>query len=302
MVRRMSSYVIDVQRCSIHDGPGIRTTVFLKGCPLSCKWCHNPESQSFQKELSYNSSLCISCGKCVEVCQTNVHQMLDHQHVVDFSKCNQCGTCINVCETKALRMVGNEMTPQEVFDIVKKDKVFYEQSEGGLTISGGEALCHGDFCLELLKLCKEMEIHTCIETSGYASMDTVKKLLPYVDLFLFDFKVSREEDAKTYIGGSLVRIHENFEYIYAKGKKIVLRCPIIPEVNDTNEHFNAIGEMTKKYPDVLGVELLPYHDFGVSKGNNIGKETMKFKFPTQEQKQEWLMYFQSHGYPKVKLS
>ncbi|MFZ2539058.1 MAG: glycyl-radical enzyme activating protein [Oscillospiraceae bacterium] len=298
----MKSYIIDVQRCSIHDGPGIRTTVFLKGCPLKCKWCHNPESQGFCKELSFNSSLCISCGKCVGVCPENAHQIVDNMHTVDFSKCNLCGVCAKVCGEKALIIVGKEMTPQEVFNIVIKDKVFYNQANGGLTISGGEALSHIDFCLELLKLCKDQKIHTCIETSGYTSIDNVNKVLPYVDLFLFDFKVSNEQDARKYIGGSLASIRENFEYIYSQGKDIILRCPIIPQVNDTKEHFDAIGEMTIKYTNLLGVELLPYHDFGVSKGNNIGKSTEHFKFPTQEQKQEWLTYFQSHRYGKVKLS
>ena len=298
----MKSYVIDVQRCSIHDGPGIRTTVFLKGCPLKCKWCHNPESQDFCKELSFNSSLCTTCEKCVGVCSKNVHQIVNTVHKVDFSKCNLCGACTNVCETKALTIVGKEMTPQELFNIVIKDKVFYDQGNGGLTISGGEALSHADFCLELLKLCKYEKIHTCIETSGYTSDDNIEKILPYVDLFLFDFKVSNEEDAIKYIGGSLKKINQNFEYIYTQGKDIILRCPIIPGVNDTKHHFEAIGKMINTYTNLRGVELLPYHDFGVAKGNNIGKSTEHFKFPTQVQKQEWLAYFQSHGYCKVKLS
>lgn len=297
----MKSYIIDVQRSSIHDGPGIRTTVFLKGCPLRCKWCHNPESQSFHKELSFNSSLCTSCGHCVEVCTKNVHQIKQGQHMVDFSKCVQCGACTEICKAKALTIIGKEMTPQEVFDIVMKDKVFYDNANGGLTISGGEALSHVDFCIELLKRCKERDIHTCIETSGYTCPANVKNLLPFVDLFLFDYKVSNNKDAKEYIGDSLENIEQNFKYIYQQGKDIILRCPIIPKVNDTKEHFEAIGKMIEQYPNILSVELLPYHDFGVVKGVNVGRESMRFSFPTLEQKKEWLDYFKLNGYNKVKM-
>ena len=298
----MKSYVIDVQRCSIHDGPGIRTTVFLKGCPLKCKWCHNPESQSFQRELSFNNSLCINCGKCAEVCPTKAHKMMDDLHTVDFSKCNLCSECTRVCPTKALTIIGKDITPKDVFDIIIKDKAFYIQGGGGLTISGGEALSHVDYCVDLLKLCKEKEIHTCIETSGYAPHSSVEKILPFVDLFLFDFKVSNEQIAKDYVGGSMESIRRNFEYINEQGKDIVLRCPIIPGVNDTVEHFNTIGEMTINYPNLKSVELLPYHNFGISKGKNIGKESEEFTSPTNEQKQEWINFFHTNGYTKVKFS
>lgn len=298
----MKSYIIDVQRCSIHDGPGIRTTVFLKGCPLKCAWCHNPESQSFKRELSLNQSLCSTCGACAEVCTQGVHRFTDGVHHVDYKKCSHCGMCVNICPTKALTIIGNEMSPQEVFEIVVKDEIFYSQGNGGVTISGGEALSHVDFCVELLKLCKNRGIHTCIETSGFASRNAVEQVLPYVDLFLFDFKVSNEKDAQNYIGGSLELIHQNFDLIYIHNKQIVLRCPIIPSVNDTKEHFDAIGEMSAKYPNLMGIELLPYHDFGVSKGNNIGLATQRFASPSETKKQEWLDYFHNNGYTIVKFS
>lgn len=294
----MKSYIIDVQRCSIHDGPGIRTTVFLKGCPLRCKWCHNPESQSFSKELSFNSKHCIFCDLCVPVCPNGVHQVVDKQHIVAFSKCKQCGMCTKHCPNKALTMVGKEMTPQEVYHIVKKDKVFYEHSQGGITLSGGEALSHIDFCVELLQYCKTEGIHTCVETSGYSTLLNLQKVIPLVDLFLFDYKISRE--AESAIGVSLETIHRSFEYIYNEGKAIILRCPIIPGINDTKEHFDAIADRIKQYPNIVEVQLLPYHDFGISKGNNIGKPSERFEFPTQEQKEAWLDYFQSQGYSKVK--
>ncbi|SMG23317.1 glycyl-radical enzyme activating protein [Paenibacillus aquistagni] len=298
----MKSYVIDVQRCSIHDGPGIRTTVFLKGCPLRCKWCHNPESQSYKRQLSYNQSLCISCRACEEVCSQNVHSFVDGLHRVDYSKCTLCGKCVEACPSKALSMIGREMTPQEVFAIVKKDEIFYAQGGGGVTISGGEALTHIDFCLELLQLCKESHIHTCIETSGFAQVNQLRKVLPYVDLFLYDFKISNEPDALQFIGGTLSVINRTFNEIYTNEKAMILRCPIIPGVNETDEHFQAIEKIVAAYPDLIGVELLPYHNFGVVKGANIGCKTEEFDFPTEEQKQEWIQYFHQHGYDKVKLA
>jgi pyruvate formate lyase activating enzyme len=197
-------------------------------------------------------------------------------------------------------MVGKDMTPKDVFDIVIKDKAFYTQGDGGITISGGEALSHIDFCVELLKRCKDNGIHTCMETSGYALRSAVEKVLPLVDLFLFDFKVSNEQMAREYIGGSQETIQQSLEYIYEQGKDIILRCPIIPGVNDTIEHFQGIGEMTVKYPNLKSVELLPYHNFGISKGKNIGKETEEFTSPTEDQKQEWIDFFHTNGYAKVK--
>jgi len=298
----MESLIIDIQRCSIHDGPGIRTTVFLKGCPLKCTWCHNPESQNFKQELSFNQSLCTSCGMCVNVCDQGVHAIENGIHIVDYSKCTKCKSCVGICPTKALTIVGKEMTSQEVFKIVKKDEIFYSQGNGGITISGGEALSHVNFCVELLELCKDRGIHTCVETSGFAAHNAVEKIAPYVDLFLFDFKVSNEDDAKKYIGASLERIQNNFDYLYQQGKEIMLRCPIIPSVNDTKEHFDAIGAMAKQYPELAGIELLPYHNFGVSKGKNIGKETQSFSLPTERQKQEWIDYFYKKGHDKVRLS
>ncbi|MDF2543132.1 MAG: cutD 2 [Herbinix sp.] len=298
----MKTYVIDVQRCSIHDGPGIRTTVFLKGCPLSCKWCHNPESQSFQKELSFQEALCVNCGLCEKVCLSKVHSITENKHTLDYRKCIQCGECEKACNSKALTMIGRDLTPQEVFEVVRKDMVFYDQSGGGLTISGGEALSHVNFSLQLLKLCKEQDIPTCMETSGYGSITAVDKILPYVDLFLFDYKVSSEEDAKEYIGGSLECILDSFNYIYEQGKNIILRCPIIPFVNDNKRHFEAIAELAITYPNILSIELLPYHNFGISKGRNIGKDIECYAIPKDEDKLEWLSFFYTRGINKVHLT
>lgn len=300
-VIKMETLILDVQRCSLHDGPGIRTTVFLKGCPLNCRWCHNPESKSFYKELSFNGSLCLNCGECEKVCSQKIHSFNSKSHIVDFSRCTFCGKCVNTCLQKSLSIIGKAISPQQVFDIIIKDKVFYNSSGGGVTISGGEALSHGDFCLELLKLCKQEGLHTCIETSGFSSIKVLPKLLPLIDLFLYDYKLSNENDAKPYIGGSLENIKKNFDFIYKQGKEIILRCPIIPGINDNEEHFSSICEIIKNYPNISQVELLPYHNFGISKVKNLGKEAFIFITPTEETKKAWMDYFKCKGVDNLKI-
>lgn len=298
----MKTVVIDIQNCSIQDGPGIRTTVFLKGCPLHCLWCHNPESQSFRQELSCSRSLCMNCGACAKVCPHGVHVLHPDYHEIRYEDCKQCGECVKACEIKALHLVGKNYTPDEVIKIVKKDQIFYEQGGGGLTISGGEALSHPEYTKSLLIKAKENQIHTCVETSGFASEKVLRDLLPLVDLFLFDFKVSTQALMEEYVGGKLETILENLDILYQNGKEIVLRCPIIPSVNDNSAHFDAIIELMKKYPNFVGVELMAYHSLGVSKGVNIGKESQEYETPSEETRAHWLNYFHQRGFTEVVFS
>lgn len=291
----MKNLVVDIQRCSLHDGPGIRTTIFLKGCPLRCAWCHNPESQSFKPQLSFNSSKCIGCFKCVEVCETKAHFIKDNKHEVDFNKCNFCGKCVDNCSVNALSIVGKLMSTEEIMNVVMKDRHFYESSGGGVTISGGEALANINSALSILKECKKLNIHTCIETSGYTSSESISKIIDYVDIFLYDFKLSKDEDHIKYTGASNELILKNLEYIYNKGKSIILRCPIIPSVNDNIEHFSAIRDIALKYKNTLKIELLPYHDFGIAKSNNIGRLQERYSKPTEQEKQQWLEYFKENN-------
>lgn len=293
--------ILDIQRSSFNDGPGVRTTVFFKGCPLKCLWCHNPESQSFFKELSYNKSKCVSCKACSSECPNGVHTFYKDIHQIDYSKCIKCSKCVEVCHGNALQIFGYEKTVDEVFKIIKKDKIFYENTGGGITLSGGETLSHIDFSLELLSLCKKSGIHTCIETSGYAPIDSIKKLLPVVDLFLFDIKVVDENSAIHFTGVKFSPILESLDFICQNKKSVVLRCPIIPEVNDTEEHFDILISLLEKYPTIEKVELLPYHRFGLSKGKNIGKKQGVFQEPTDSDKNRWGDYFQKKGISNVSI-
>lgn len=287
----MKNLVIDIQRCSIHDGPGIRTTVFLKGCPLRCQWCHNQESQSYEKELSFNIERCSSCGECIKECPEEAHYIKEGIHKVNYDKCKACGKCIETCHQKALSIVGKELDIDEIMKVIKKDINFYKNSKGGVTISGGEALTNIELTKNILVKCKEVGIHTCIETSGFAKKDNIDFIVEYVDLFLYDYKLTGEELHKKYIGVSNEIILENLEYISSLGKEIILRCPIIPDVNDFKEHFEAIRSLGEKLEGIKKVELLPYHDFGVIKGKNIGKEVVRFRVPSKVEKEEWKNFF-----------
>ena len=297
----MKTYVLDVQRSSVNDGPGIRTTVFLKGCPLQCQWCHNPESQSFDRQLSFNRSRCTGCGACVDVCPNGVHTVADGIHTVDYAKCTRCGDCVDACMNKALCICGKGMSPTEVFDIVEKDRAFYEATGGGVTLSGGEPLVHPEFCEELLSMCQQVGISTCMETSGFAPRGHLERLLPLTDLFLFDYKLTEVRDSVRYIGAGIGNARDNLEYICEKKVPVVLRCPIVPGVNDNDAHFEGIGRLLTEYEAIQKAELLPYHDFGISKGEATGQSTQRFTVPSQKQKDNWIGWFKDHGFENVAL-
>jgi len=272
--------VLSIERCSLHDGPGLRTTVFLKGCPLACIWCHNPESQDFKPELYFFEEKCTGCGLCGAVCEKN------------RENCTACGKCVTACPNSAIEIKGSTMSAQDVMDVVVKDIKYYEHSGGGLTISGGEPLAQFEFTHELLRLAKESGIHTCVETSGHAPMDKMLALLPYVDLFLFDFKESDDDRHKEYVGVSRDLIAKNLMAIDKAGAKIILRCPIIPTCNARDEHFTAIAETANALKNIVEVNIMPYHPMGASKAARIGREyALKLKdlgFPSEEEIDEWV--------------
>ena len=296
--------VFDIQKFSLHDGPGIRTTVFLKGCPLRCLWCHNPESQSFKIELSYKSDKCVLCGACEEVCEAGVHKVSENLHAIDYSKCTASCKCVEACAYDALKLYGKTMTVQEVISDVLKDIKYYKKSDGGITISGGEPLAQPTFTGEILKAAKEKRIHSCIETTGYASREIIEKLLPYVDLFLFDYKATDSKKHEELTGVSNELILENLQFIYDKGASIILRCPLIPGINDSEEHLQGIALMSDKYPLLKGIELLPYHHMGKGKYKELGREYSleEIENTSDEQKKKWIGFFEDLGCKNVKLS
>lgn len=284
----MKGIVFDIQKFCVHDGRGIRTTVFLKGCMMRCLWCHNPESLSPKIQLSYDKSKCSSCGSC-KVCPNNVHKIESNIHTVEFNKCNACGLCIDNCPNVALKLIGEEMSSEYVISEVLKDKKYYDSSGGGVTFSGGEATMQFEFLLELLKLSKENGISTALETNGIVSQEHLEKLIEYTDLFLFDYKVTNVENHKLFTNFDRDKVLDTLEILNKKNAEVVLRCPIIPTVNDNIEHFDAIKEISGKYKNITSVDIMPYHDIGRYKWEQIGLEytLMNLKTVDKEVKQSW---------------
>lgn len=282
--------VFNIQKFSVNDGPGIRTTVFLKGCMLNCVWCHNPESKSPRPQVFLNSRLCVGCGACLAACDKNLHAFTeDGVHSIDRSRCGTCGACVDAC-VGALEMSGKPMTVEEILTEVRKDKAFYDNSGGGMTVSGGEPLFHAAFTLALLKAAKAEGLHTCIETSGFAPWPDVEALIPYVDLFLWDVKETDAARHKEYTGVDNARILENLRRLDAAGAKTVLRCPIIPGYNDRPEHFAAIGALAESLANVQRIDVEPYHPLGSSKSAAIGEvyPLDGLGFPAEEVIKGWM--------------
>jgi len=264
--------VFDIQRASLHDGPGIRTTVFLKGCPLECLWCHNPEAVAPTRQLFFYYDKCTQCGDCAKVCPEEVHHIAAGRHAIDYNKCTLCGKCVIACNSSALKIIGTEMTIDQVMVEVMADFDFYNNSGGGITLSGGEPLQQFVFSLALLQRCKERGINTCLETSGYVSEAHFREVLPFVDILLFDYKISGSDEHRKYTGAPNESILSNLDIAYREGIPIILRCPVVPGINDTAQHFKAIKALDEKYPNLKGIELLPYHDIGNNKRTSIGAE------------------------------
>ena len=286
--KEKTGLVLSIERCSLHDGPGLRTTVFLKGCPLSCLWCHNPESQSFKPELYFFDEKCTYCGLCCAACVN--HQINEKEHFINRNDCNTCGKCVSVCLQSALEIKGIVMPVHDVINVALKDIQYYKQSGGGLTLSGGEPLAQFDFTTELLRQAKENGLHTCFETSGYAPTERLLLLVPYVDLFLFDFKESNDDKHKKITGVSNKLIMENLFAIDKAGAKIILRCPIIPACNEREDHFNAIAETANTLRNIIEVNIMPYHPMGASKAKRIGRRDTfsDMSFPKDEQIKSWI--------------
>lgn len=284
----MKGIIFDLSRFCLNDGPGIRTTIFLKGCPLQCAWCHNPESQSPRPEILFDPNLCTRCGACAQICSQNCHRLHPNRQF-HRAQCIGCGACAEVCPTTALRLAGKETTAEEVMEEVLKDLPYYQASDGGLTVSGGEPLMQPDFLEDLLRLAKENGIHTCIETCGYAPRDAVERILPYTDCFLFDWKESDPKKHRDYTGKDQKPILENLAFLDSRYAEIILRIPFIPGYNDRMDHQDGIADLAKKYKSIQKIEIMPYHPMGLSKEKELGK-TSNHPTPTVPDRELLISY------------
>lgn len=269
----MTATIFDIQRNSYVDGPGIRTTVFLKGCNLRCVWCHNPESQSAKPQMLFYRDKCTGCGKCQEVCKTP-------------DNCTLCGRCALFCPTDARKVCGREYTVTEIVEEAVKDRAYYENSGGGVTFSGGECMLQIDFLEEALRECKKAGLHTAVDTAGHIPFSSFERVLPYTDLFLYDIKCFDSIRHKQFVGVENDLILRNLQKLLEAGANVWIRIPVIPGVNDSEDEMRQIKDFLDSCGKVQKIELLPYHAMGDNKYRALGVEPQKFAVPDAETMQK----------------
>jgi len=260
--------ILEVKRYAVHDGDGIRTTLFLKGCPLMCRWCHNPEGIAEKAELAYFAHKCISCGECA-VCKHRAHIFTENGHIFLRENCTGCGECEKACLGDALKLYGKRISAQEAANLLCDDRVFFEASGGGVTLSGGEPLMQSQFCAEVFRILKEKGINTALDTCGYAPRSALEEVLPYTDKVLFDIKAAREETHICYTGKSNALILENLKVIDETGVPIEIRIPLISGVNDGE--MEEIAQLLSACKNITAVRLLPYHGYTEAKYEALGR-------------------------------
>ena len=266
----MDGTIFNIQRFAIHDGPGIRTTVFLKGCPLKCFWCHNPESLQREPEIFFQSDKCIGCGWCFNACPQHCHRLENGKHLFYRESCIRCGRCAEKCYAGAIEVIGRTMTVTEVLAEVMRDKLFYDNSGGGMTLSGGEPMQQFEFTRALLKAAKSAGIHNCLDTCGFAPFDNYSQILKDVDILLYDLKSTDSDKHRALTGVPLTSILDNLYRLDETGARIILRCPLIPGFNDDDKHLKKIAVTANKLRHVQEINLLPYHPLGRDKRQYLG--------------------------------
>ncbi|MBO5454271.1 MAG: glycyl-radical enzyme activating protein [Clostridia bacterium] len=278
----MKALISDIKRFAVHDGDGIRTTVFFKGCPLKCVWCHNPESIDFKPQVAYYENKCIDCGECVSVCPSGAHKFTQEGHIFERDLCVACGKCEKACLGEALKFYGKEMTVDELLPLLLEDKDFYKTSGGGVTLSGGECLMQADFCAELLQMLKKEGINTAVDTCGYVPKESIDKVLPYTDTFLYDIKAIDENVHIKCTGKSNRLILENIKYIDSLDKSIEVRIPYVPNYNDNQ--IKQIADFLKGLKNSIKVRVLPYHNYAGSKYEALDMEnSLPVRLPDGEE-------------------
>ena len=260
---KIRANIFEIKKFAVHDGPGVRTTLFFKGCPLKCRWCHNPESISPKPQLAYYEHKCINCGECVSICPNNAHSMADGKHEFDRNLCIACGKCEEVCLGDSLRLYGKEISIEEAMELVLEDRGFYGE-DGGVTLSGGEPLTQADFCHELLKKLKKEGINTAVDTCACVNWSAIEKVLPFTDLFLVDFKHSDSAMHRELTGQGNELIIANLKRLSESGAKIEVRIPLIPGYNNSQSNLKATAKILEKMK-LERVKILPYHDMAQNK-------------------------------------
>lgn len=281
--------VFEISRFRTDDGPGLRTAVFLKGCPLACIWCHNPESNALRPELLFDAGRCTGCGACARACPNACHAVSEGGHRLDRSRCTACGGCVRACPNAALRIAGRKMSVEEVMKPVLRDQSFYCVSGGGLTLTGGEPLLQAEFSLALLRAAHSSGIQTCIETCGYAAPEVMRALAEQSDWILYDCKAVNAEKHLALTGRGNEQILENLALLDRMNRQIALRVPVIPGCNDELQDLIAVRELARRYPSIRYVQIMPYHPLGLGKAKQLGRTPgyARIELPAREETAHW---------------
>jgi len=262
--------IFDIKRFAVHDGPGIRTTVFFKGCPLACPWCHNPEGKKFTPEMFVRPARCIGCGSCLPACPHGALSLPTGVIALDRERCDSCGRCVDACPSDALETVGRKVTVEWLVAEIERDRTFFDGSGGGVTFSGGEPLAQPEFLIELLRACRVNGLATVIDTSGYAPADVVEAVAGYAGLFLYDLKLIDDDLHRRYTGVPNGPILENLRLLASRGARVIVRVPVIPGITDSEENMDGIARFVAALPTPYPVDLLPYHRAGSDKYARLG--------------------------------
>lgn len=308
-IKELNAILFDIQRFSVNDGPGIRTNLFFKGCPLRCEWCHNPESFIPGKQLSFQASMCVGCMECVKTCPNQVNEVVEREENkylnLHYDRCRNCGECMKICCYDARSMIGKSYTVSELLAEIMVDKVYYdigeERMRGGITLTGGEPMSQFEFIDHFLNAVGDIDV--CMETSGYGKTEDFNRLLGRISCFLFDYKVTDSEKHKKLCGVDNTLILKNLKFLCDHGAAVILRLPLIRGVNDDAEHLKTIARLVKENPSIHHAEIMAYHNLGEVKAEQIGYEggVWKGETATTEQKDWWLSQFHKYGLEKVKI-